>query len=325
LENKDATGNRGFGTTTPSFSSLRVTGSFGARGASRRATRHRSTILLSNRRVSQNGRSRLLLLIPAYNEEQRIAPVLREYAAYFRANYGGEFRIFVVLNGCRDNTLGVVEAAARDFPEIQALEFASPIGKGGALIEGLKLAPLSDLIGYVDADGATAPPAFHDLVKAIDQADCVIGSRWIEGARLHQAQSTSRRFYSRAFHTIVEILFQMGIHDTQCGAKVLRREAVEKVHRNLRIADMSFDINLLYSLKRAGFKILEMPTEWTDITGSKVRLGKSSLAWFLSLLRLRIFYSPFYPFLRFLRPLETFVYRALSSPPPRSSREIDRR
>ena len=263
----------------------------------------------------------VLLLIPAYNEEHRIEPVLRDYAQYFRKNYAGPFQLVVVLNGCVDNTLAVVRRISSDFPEVTALEFPAPIGKGGALIEGLKLAPLADLIGYVDADGATAPPAFHELIKNIHRADCVIGSRWLPESVLHQAQSSSRRFYSRVFHGIVELLFGMRIVDTQCGAKVMRRKAAEKVHFNLRIADMSFDINLLYALKRAGFTILELPTEWTDKMGSKVRLGKHSLAWVLSLIRLRIFYTRFYPLMRMMRPLERWIYRVLSSPAPRSSRE----
>src|SRR4051812_23230798 len=122
----------------------------------------------------------LLLLIPAYNEENRLEPVLREYAAYFHTNYKGSFQLVVVLNGCRDNTIGVVHRVAQDYKTISALEFPGPIGKGGALIEGLKLAPLADLIGYVDADGATSPAAFHDLVKHSDRADCIIGSRWVK-------------------------------------------------------------------------------------------------------------------------------------------------
>jgi dolichyl-phosphate beta-glucosyltransferase len=130
----------------------------------------------------------LLLLIPAYNEERRIGPVLRDYATYFEKNYRGKFQLIVVLNGCTDNTLGVVRAVAAEHPAISALDFPDPIGKGGALIEGLKLAPLADVIGYVDADGATAPAAFHDLVRRIPEADCVIGSRWLPGAVLHQAQ-----------------------------------------------------------------------------------------------------------------------------------------
>ncbi len=264
----------------------------------------------------------VLLLIPAYNEEQRIEPVLRDYARYFRDHYPGTFQLVVVLNGCRDHTLGVVQRVAAEFPEISADEFPDPIGKGGALIEGLKLAPQADLIGYVDADGATAPPAFHDLIRHCAEADCVIGSRWLPGAVLHQSQTSRRQFASRVFHTIVQTLFWMNIRDTQCGAKVMRRAAVEKIHASLRIADMAFDINLLYALKRAGFSIREVPTEWTDKLGSKVALGKTSFTMLLSVLRLRVIYSPIQPLLRGLRPLEAWIYRKLlKAPPPLPGRD----
>ena len=260
----------------------------------------------------------LLLLIPAYNEEHRIEPVLRAYAQHFREHYQGNFQLVVVLNGCTDNTIGVVRRVAADDPAVSALEFHDPIGKGGALIEGLKLAPLADLIGYVDADGATPPAAFHDLLRHINDADCVIGSRWLPGSVLHVEQTSRRQFASRVFHLIVQFLFHMGIHDTQCGAKVMRRQAVENIHSNLRIADMAFDINLLYSLKREGYRILEVPTEWTDKIGSKVRLFRTSLVMFLSAFRIRLIYSPFYKWLRPLRPLEGWIYKKLlRAPPPR--------
>src|SRR6266446_766454 len=92
----------------------------------------------------------LLLLVPAYNEELRIEPVLRDYASYFKEHYQGKFQLIVVLNGCTDNTMGVVRRVAAEHLAVSALDFADAIGKGGALIEGLKLAPLADLIGYVD-------------------------------------------------------------------------------------------------------------------------------------------------------------------------------
>lgn len=258
----------------------------------------------------------LLLLIPAYNEERRIEPVLRDYGRYFQEHYRGRFELVVVLNGCRDGTRGVIERVARDFPAVSFLDFPDPIGKGGALIEGLKLASRAEAIGYVDADGATPPHAFHDLVKRLGEADCVIGSRWVQGAVLHVEQTGKRQFASRIFHLIVQCLFWMNIRDTQCGAKVLRREAAEKIHANLRIADMAFDINLLYSLKRAHCRTLEVPTEWTDQIGSKVTLFRTSLTMFLSVVRIRLIYSPFYKWLRPFSPLEAWVYKKLRAPRP---------
>jgi hypothetical protein len=134
---------------------------------------------------------------------------------------------------------------------------------------------------------------------------------------LHVEQSGKRRFVSRGFHLIVEVLFGMHIRDTQCGAKVMRRQAVERIHSALRIADMAFDINLLYSLKHAGFRILEVPTEWTDKIGSKVTLFRTSLTMFLSVVRIRLIYWPVvYRWLGPLRPLETWIYKKLRAPQP---------
>ncbi|HBU59814.1 MAG TPA: glycosyl transferase [Verrucomicrobiales bacterium] len=266
----------------------------------------------------------LLLLIPAYNEEERIGPVLRGYAEYFRANYDGEFRAVVVLNGCRDNTIGIVKDAAREFPEIEPLNFKDSIGKGGALIEGFKRAIEAEVVltGYVDADGATSAKALHELIKHYEagESDCVIGSRWLPQSVLHQNQTKLRRIFSRGFHVIVELLFWLGIKDTQCPAKLVRREALEEIIESLRIADLAFDVNLLVSLKRKGYKIEEMPIEWTDQLGSKVtaNLWRVSLIMFLSVVRLRLIYSPFYAWLRPLRPLETWLYLKLNAPPPRS-------
>ncbi len=260
----------------------------------------------------------LLLLIPAYNEEARIEPVLRDYADFFGRNYAGPFQIVVVLNGCRDNTLGAVQRVAKDFPAVSFLDFPAPIGKGGALIEGLKLAMHADLIGYVDADGATAPPAVLKLLPRLAEADCVVGSRWLPGSVLLQAQPKFRRFVSRCFHFVVECLFRMHIKDTQCPCKLMRRAAAEKIQGELRIADLAFDVNLLVAMKHAGCRVLEVPMEWTDKVGSKVTssLFRASLTMLLSVIRLRVVYSPFRGLLRPLRPLETFLYKKLRAPAP---------
>ena len=265
----------------------------------------------------------LLLLIPAYNEEARIEPVLRLYADFFGKNFSGKFQLVVVLNGCRDNTLGVVQRVAKDFPCVEWMNFPAPIGKGGALIEGLKLAGHADIIGYVDADGATGPAAVLQLLPYLEKADCVIGSRWLPGSVLLKAQPKFRQIVSRCFHVIVELLFWLHIKDTQCPCKLMRRAAVEKIHSNLRIADLAFDVNLLVALSRAGFRIEEVPIEWMDVVGSKVTasLFRSSLAMFLSVVRVRVIYSPLHGLLRGLRPVESWIYQSLRTPAPLSPKQ----
>lgn len=261
----------------------------------------------------------LLLLIPAYNEEARIEPVLRSYATFFRDNYKGKFQLVVILNGCRDNTLGVVQRVAQEFPTISWRDFPAPIGKGGALIEGLKLAGNTDVIGYVDADGATGPDAVLKLIPHMEEADCVVGSRWLPGSVLLKAQPKFRQIISRCFHLIVEVLFWLHIKDTQCPCKLMRRAAVEKIHPALRIADLAFDVNLLVAMKQAGFRLVEVPIEWTDIVGSKVTssLFRQSLTMALSVVRVRLIYWPLvYKLLGPLRPLEGWVYTKLRQPQP---------
>jgi len=97
---------------------------------------------------------------------------------------------------------------------------------------------------------------------------------------------------------------------------------VETVQPHLRLADLAFDVNLLYSIQRAGFSVQEVPTVWTDQSGSKVAFNfRTSLNMLLSLVRLRLLFSPFYVWLRPLHPLEAWVYRKLNAPAPRTAEE----
>ena len=118
-------------------------------------------------------RHQLMLLIPAYNEEDRISSTLLAYWESLKQDFEGAFKIVVVINGCRDRTEDVVRSVANGRPEIAWMVFEEAIGKGGALIEGLRLAPEADLIGYVDADGATPPRASWNWFKFVS------GQVWI--------------------------------------------------------------------------------------------------------------------------------------------------
>jgi len=249
-----------------------------------------------------------LILIPAYNEEERIGEMLERYLSFFSSITGFQIEFMVILNGCRDRTKNIVQGFQITNPHLKLSEFNDPIGKGGALIEGLKGYKDYDLIGFVDADGSTPPEAFAELLHQIKDFDAVIASRWIEGAKVIHLQTPIRRFASRCFHLIVDTLFLMDIHDTQCGAKVIRTNCVDKIMDELVVADMAFDVNLLYCLHRIKARIKEFPTTWEDKGGSKVRIFMTSTMMLLSIIRLRWIYSPL-AFLRpFFMPMETKFY-----------------
>ncbi|MBI4093012.1 MAG: glycosyltransferase [Candidatus Kerfeldbacteria bacterium] len=228
----------------------------------------------------------LSIVVPAHNEEHRIAPTLRTYANHFAKRS----EILVVLNGCTDRTLDVVAATSREFPVIRAINIPEAVGKGGAVREGFRQSR-GRLVGFVDADGATTPAEFARLIAMMDGADGLIASRWIDGAKVYHRTSVIRAMASRGFITLTRWLFKLPYHDTQCGAKIFTARFVREVLPRMRINDLTFDVELLLLGRSARFKIREVPTEWYDrsspvLLGTPGRVFRTSLSMFMSLLSL---------------------------------------
>ena len=144
--------------------------------------------------------------MPAYNEENRIGQTLNSYYDYFYDIYKKDFEILVVVNGSNDNTSGVVEEISKKHKQINFIDIPGKIGKGGAIIEGFKKVN-GELIGFVDADMATIPKAYHDLIIGMKDCDGIVASRWIKGAIINRKQPMQRRIASRAFNLIVNSFF----------------------------------------------------------------------------------------------------------------------
>ncbi len=235
---------------------------------------------------------KLSIIIPAHNEESRLPPVLESYAAYFSEKYREEVELIVVPNFCTDQTSDVARMIGARFPQVNVLADPGRVGKGGAVMLGAESAQ-GDLIGFVDADGATSPAAFDALVSDTGKSDCIIASRWLKDSQVQPRQSLSRRVMSRCFNVFVRILFGLKITDTQCGAKVFRRGVIQEILPRLGLTNWAFDVDLLFQAKRAGYSIREVPTVWNDKEGSKIRYVSSSLEMVMALVRLRLIYSPF--------------------------------
>lgn len=235
---------------------------------------------------------KLSIIVPACNEEDRVSKMLDEYMPFFSERYGSDFEVIVVVNGSTDGTERIVRDYAKEYSGIECIVEPRNIGKGGAVRLGFEAAR-AELIGFTDADGATPAKAFQDLADNMDGVDAVIASRWLKGSDISLKQTISRQVASRAFNMMVRILFGLRLTDTQCGAKLLRREAVITILPHLGVTQWAFDVDLLFQLKRAGFKIKEIPTIWRDVAGSKILIGRASLEMFLTLVRLRLVYSPF--------------------------------
>lgn len=238
-------------------------------------------------------KARYSIIVPAHNEFARIEATIRDYANVF---YDSE--VIVVLNGCTDGTLEIVKRLCAEFPNVGAIEIAHPVGKGGAVRAGFCVAS-APIVGYVDADHATAGSEMRRLCEMLgDKDDGVIASRWIPGAVVEVAQSFRRRLASRVFNGLVRLLFGLNFSDTQCGAKVFRADSMRKILPYVETANFAFDVDVLFAMKSAGMRVIEAPTIWRDIEGSRVRLVAASSRMLASILRLRIRHS----FLRIIVP-----------------------
>ena len=212
------------------------------------------------------------IIIPTHNEEKRIRNTLINYVNFFKST-GRSFEILVVLNGCKDKTIDVVRELQNKHREINFVNFDKAIGKGGALLEGFKIVK-GDLITYTDADGATSPETLYELSEKISDCDGIIGSRWINGAKILKKQSLSRRIASRGFNILTRIILGLNYKDTQCAAKVFKKNVIDRIKDKVEPTNFAIDAVLLYHMKKEGFKIKEFPIIWEDKEFSTLRIRK---------------------------------------------------
>jgi glycosyltransferase involved in cell wall biosynthesis len=217
------------------------------------------------------------------------------------------------MDGCDDGTSEIVLQMAKQYSRLVPLVYPNRLGKGGALIEGFRHAK-GDYLVMLDADGPTPPEGLYRLIREAKSYDLVIGSRYMKDSKILVKEPLPRIFLSRAFNILVRLMFRRlrKFRDTQCGVKVLRRDALEKIGKDLLITDLAFDVNLIYSTALNGFKVREVGITWRhEEGGSKVRgLLNVSIKMLLSLIRLRIYYSRLKPILesKIMRRISEFIY-----------------
>lgn len=235
---------------------------------------------------------KLCIIIPAYNEEKRISKTLEEFGNFFlnlKKEGKLETEIIVVINNTKDRTEEIVKQQKKKFKSITYLNFKRG-GKGFAIIEGFKHALKMKnvgLIGFVDADLATSPEAFYDLVLNIKDYDGVIASRYLPESRVNPKQTFNRILVSRIFNLLIRALLFLPYKDTQCGAKVFKRKAIEAIIDKIAVTEWAFDVDLLYQMKKAKENIKEYPTVWADKEYSKINFMNAGPKMALSVIKLR--------------------------------------
>jgi dolichyl-phosphate beta-glucosyltransferase len=231
----------------------------------------------------------LAVVLPAYNEADRIGPALDELFGYLarrgdvaREGAPGSDRlpasidVLVVDDGSTDDTAAIVTArpeAAGVRPDGARLRLLRvPHGGKGAAVRAGMLDAAADLIAFADADMATPPDQLPLLVEALATHDVALGSRiQPDGSDMRTTQPRYRRALGRLFHALASAWAAGPVQDTQCGFKGFTREAAHDLFAAQRIGSIVFDVELIYLARRRGYRIAVVPIRWSDRHGSRMR------------------------------------------------------
>jgi glycosyltransferase involved in cell wall biosynthesis len=228
---------------------------------------------------------RLDIVIPAHNEEHRIGRTLRAYRA--GCPHPG-IRFLVALDACTDRTAEIVRAHRAEDDRVSLHEYPK-LGKGGVIAETFRRSD-AEYVGFVDADCATPPAELMRLAETTArggaEVDGAIASRHHAASVLPAGRSFARRLTSAGFAFSVRRLLKLPYTDTQCGAKVLRRDAARSVMARISKTDLLFDVDLLLTARDAGHRVVEVPTVWIDQEGSRVNTIADTRKMGVSLARL---------------------------------------
>lgn len=228
----------------------------------------------------------LEVVIPAYNEADRIGRTLQRIKEYY-ATQNYSWRCTIVSDGSKDNTGEVVSKFCSENPEFQLVAYEQNRGKGHAVRLGILKSNASRVL-FCDADLATPQEETEKLWKALDEGyDVAIGSRPLKESNLEVHQPLYREILGRMFNKAVQALATKGIDDTQCGFKMFTQKAATDIFSRCKLDGFSFDFEALMIARDLDYKIAEIPIRWSHQEGSKVVLLRDGPRMLRDLVKLR--------------------------------------
>lgn len=236
--------------------------------------------------TTSSDRLYLSVVIPAYNEEKCIGKTL-SLMRKFLDNQGYLYEVIVVDDGSSDTTSAIVDIIAEGWPQLKIINNTVNKGKGAVVKQGV-LNSIGEYILFMDADSATPIEEISKLLEYVDKYPIVIGSRHCPGAKIHVPQARHRVILSRISNLLIRFLILPGIYDTQCGFKLLERNAGQNIFSNVRLERWGFDFEMLVIAKHLGYKFKEVGIEWYDDPDSKVRAGKEAFKTLKDLFKVKL-------------------------------------
>lgn len=214
----------------------------------------------------------LSIIIPAYNEAERILPTLQDINEKMQA-VSYPYEIVVINDGSRDTTGQVVRSAQTTIRNLRLIDNTQNKGKGGVVRQGM-LESKGAVRLFMDADNSTTVDQFEAMRPWFDKGyDVVIGSRAVKGAKLEPPQPFYKQLLGKASNIIIQLVNVPGIWDTQCGFKAFSQKAAEDVFRYSKIPGWGFDIEILALSRVLRYRIKEVPVRWVNDIRSHVKLS----------------------------------------------------
>ena len=237
----------------------------------------------------------LSVIIPAYNEEENFKKgALKKVASYLK-DFSRSYEVIVVDDGSIDKTVVLVKDFIKNKKKWRLIKNPHQ-GKAATVATGVKEA-LGKNILFTDFDQATPLVEVEKLLPFLEKEyEVIIGSREIKGAK-REKEPFHRHLMGKVFNFVVQVIALPGIHDTQCGFKLLKANAAKKLFVKLKVYKTgviknaftgAFDVELLYLAQKKGYKIVEVPVFWQHYETVRVSPIKDSIKMFFDVVKIRL-------------------------------------
>ena len=224
------------------------------------------------------------IIIPAYNEENRIGQTIEDLEA--RVPFISE--IIVIFDG-NDRTPEVAMGSGK---KVKVLSYNRRLGHGGAVFEGIKHSK-EDIVCFIDADGSAPAFEVYRICSLVNNnTPAVFGSRWAVGSKIGQRERLRNIIGGRVYRYMAFVILGVKVKDSFCGLKAFKKEVALELAKRVTLSDRTFNIAIAYNLKLMGYEPLEIGIEWSHKQGTQLPVGIKVIAiMFLTLLGLRVAHS----------------------------------
>ena len=226
----------------------------------------------------------LSIIIPAYNEEERLGSTLERILRFVEPREI-HYEIIVADDGSRDGTVKVTEGFADR--KVRLLSLGENQGKGAALRLGVSKSR-GRLVLLTDADLSTPIEDFDTLRPHLDHAPIVLGSRAVRDSQVTRRQPFYREFMGKTFNKLIRLAGVWGIHDTQCGFKLADGDLLRSLFERIITPGFAYDVELVWLARRLGHDVREVGVRWENSPSSRVSplLDPPKMLW--EILRFRL-------------------------------------